>query len=69
MCVKGGLKVHPGVMALIILLGGEGISNEMVPVKEPTGPKDIKDIENGKFTVVRDNRLCMHRDGRDNGGR
>jgi len=49
-------------------LGGEGVSNEMVPVKEPTGPKDIEDIENRKLTVIRDNQLSVHRNGRDNGG-
>jgi len=69
MCVKGGLKVHPGVMALIVLLGREGISNEMVPMEEPMGPKDIEDIKNRKLTVVRDNRLSVHRNGRDDGGR
>jgi len=66
--VKGGLKVHPGIMALIILLGGEGVSNEMVPVEEPMGPKDIEDIENRKLVVVRDNWLCVHQNGRDDGG-
>ena len=68
-CVKGGLKVHPGIMALIVLLGGEGISNEMVPMEEPAGPKDIENIEDGKLAVVRDNWRCVHRNGRDSGGR
>jgi len=67
-CVKGGLKVHPGITALIAFLSREDVGNEMVPVKEPTGPKDIENIEKGKLTVIRDNRLCMHRNGRDNGG-
>jgi len=69
MCVKGGLKVHPGVMALIIFLGEEGISDEMVLVKEPTGPKDIEDIKDGKLMVVRDNWHCVRWNGRDSGGR
>jgi len=68
MCVKGGLKVHPGIMALVVLLGGEGISNKMVPVKEPMGLKDIEDIKDRKLTVIRDNRLCVHWNRRDNGG-
>src|SRR6267142_1370054 len=68
MCVKGGLKVHPGIMALIAFLSGEDVGNEMVPVEEPMGPKDIENIEKGKLTVVRDNWLCMHQNGRDDGG-
>jgi len=67
-CVKGGLKVHPGIMALIVLLGGEGVSNEMVPVEKPMGPKDIENIKNGELVVVRDNQLCVHWNGRDDGG-
>jgi len=69
MCVKGGLKVHPGITALIAFLGGEDVGNEMVPVEEPTGPKDIENVKNGKLTVVIDNQLCMHRNGRDDGRR
>ena len=45
--MKGGLKVHSGKTTLIAFLSGEDVGNEMVPVKEPTGPKDIEDIENG----------------------
>src|SRR6267142_4921954 len=68
MCVKGGLKVHPGIMALIAFLSREDVGNEMVPVEEPTGLKDIENVKNGELAVVRDNRLCVHRNGRDNGG-
>jgi len=67
--VRKRLKVHPGIMALIVLLGGEGVSNEMVPVKEPMGLKDIEDIENGKLAVIRDNQLSMHRNRRDDSRR
>jgi len=66
--VKGGLKVHPGVTTLLVLLGREGVSNKMVPVEESTGSKDVENIENGKLTVVRDNQLCVHQNGRDDGG-
>jgi len=69
MCVKGGLKVHPGITALIAFLSGEDVGNEMVPVEEPTGPKDIKNVKNGELTVIRDNRLCVHWNRRDAGGR
>jgi len=65
--VKGGLKVYPGKTTLITLLSREDVGNEMVPVEEPTGLKDIENIENGKLVVVRDNQLCVHRNGRDNG--
>jgi len=64
--VKGGLKIHPGITALIALLSGEDVGNEMVPVKEPMGLEDIENIENGELTVVRDDWLCMHQNGRDN---
>jgi len=66
--VKGGLKVHPGKTTLIAFLSREDVSNEMVPVEEPMGLKDVENIENGKLVVVRDNQLCVHRNGRDNGG-
>jgi len=69
MCVKGGLKVHPGITALIAFLSGEDVGNEMVPVEEPTGPKDIENVKNGELAVVRDNWLCVHRNGRDGGRR
>jgi len=69
MCVKGGLKVHPGIMALIAFLSREDVGDEMVLVEEPMGPKDIENVENGKLAVVIDNRLCMHQNGRDDGGR
>jgi len=65
--VKGGLKVHPRIPALLALLSGEDIGNEMVPVEEPTGPEDIEDIENRELTVIRDDWLCVHQNGRDNG--
>jgi len=68
-CVKGGLKVHPGITSLPTLLGREDIGNEMVPVEEPTGPKDVENIEDRKLVIVRDNRLSMHRNGRVDGGR
>jgi len=67
MCVKGGLKVHLGVMALIVLLGREGISNKMVLMKEPMGPEDIEDIEYRKLAVNRDGRWCVHQNRRDDG--
>jgi len=57
--VKGGLKVHPGKITLIAFLSGEDVGNEMVPVEESTGLKDIENIEDGKLMVVRDNRLCV----------
>jgi len=41
----------------------------MVPVEEPTSPEDIEDIENGKLTIVGDDWLSMHQNGRDDGGR
>jgi len=64
-----GLKVHPGKMAIIALLGRQHICNKMVPVKEPPSMKDIKDIEHKELIVVRDIQLCMHchRDRRDDG--
>jgi len=67
-CVKGGLKVHPGIPTLLALLGREGVGNKMVPVEEPMGPKDVENIKNGKLTVVRDSQLCVHQNGRDDGG-
>jgi len=69
MCVKGGLKVHPGITALIALLSREDVGNKMVPVEEPMSPEDIENIENGKLTIVRDDWLSMHRNRRDNSGR
>jgi len=67
--VKGGLKVHPGITTLCTFLSEEDIGNEMVLVEEPASPKDIENIEKGKLAVIRDNRLCVHRNGRDDGGR
>jgi len=55
-------------MALITLLGGEGVGNEMVLVEEPMGLKDVENIKNGKLVIVRDNQLCMHQNGRDDSG-
>jgi len=66
--VKGGLKVHPGKTTLITFLSGEDVGNEMVLVEEPMGPKDVENIENRKLTVIRDNRLCVHRNERNDGG-
>jgi len=66
--VKGGLKVHPGKTTLIAFLSREDVGNEMVPVEEPMGLKDVENIENGKLMVVRDNQLCVHRNGRDDSG-
>jgi len=69
MCVKGGLKVHPGITALIAFLSREDVGNEMVPVEEPTGAKDIENIEDGKLVGVRDTWLCLHWNRRDDGRR
>ena len=66
--MKGGLKVHPGIMTFYALLGREDIGNEVVPVEEPTGPKDVKNIKDGKLAVIRDNWLCMHWNRRDDSG-
>jgi len=66
--VKGGLKVHPGKTTLIAFLSGEDVSNDMVLVEEPMGPKDVENIKNGKLMVIRDNQLCVHWNERDDGG-
>jgi len=43
--VKGGLKVHPSKMSIIALLGKQDICNEVVPIEEPPGVKDIENVE------------------------
>jgi len=57
-CVKGGLKVHPGKTTLIAFLSGEDVSNDMVLVEEPMGLKDVENIENRKLSHQRQPALC-----------
>jgi len=64
--VEEGLEIHPGKTTLITFLSREDVGNEIVLVEEPMGPKDVKNIKDRKLTVVRDNRLCMHQNRRDN---
>ena len=39
--MKLGLKINPSKVAFVILLGRQGIGNEVVTVKEPLGVKDV----------------------------
>ena len=40
-----GLKVDPHKVSTLIFLGGQDVSDEMVPVEEPALPKDVQDFE------------------------
>jgi hypothetical protein len=43
--VKLGLKVHPEQLAVFILLSGEDVRNEVVPIEELPTPEYIQDVE------------------------
>jgi len=43
--VECGLKVDPQKVSMLIFLSGQNVSNEVVPVEEPSLPEDIQDFE------------------------
>jgi len=45
--VECGLEIDPHKMSTLIFLSGQDVSDEMVPVEEPTLPEDIQDIKHG----------------------
>jgi hypothetical protein len=43
--MERGRKVHPSEPSVFILLGGEDVRNEMVPIEEPPRSKNVLNIE------------------------
>jgi hypothetical protein len=45
MGVELGLEVNPEELAAFILLGGEDVRDEMIPVEEPSTPENVQDFK------------------------
>jgi hypothetical protein len=45
MGVELGLKVDPEKLAVFILLGGEDVRDEVIPIEEPPTPENVQDVK------------------------
>jgi hypothetical protein len=50
-CMERGREIHPGEASIAVLLGGQDICNEMVPVEEPPRLKNVLNIEYGELVI------------------
>jgi hypothetical protein len=68
--MERGREIHPSEASVGVLLGGENVCNEVVPVEEPPRSKNVLNIEYRELVIGVDggsNLLLPQRGGRGGG--